>query len=591
MTASVAPTSADGPESSGPPFEPALVEEMLRQLDKTLRAHQMYLHNNPTYLRALEMLRGTFPPLWEKIDAIALQVSDTQLTWCGVPVHVSADKASDSVPWNLYKDGVRELTLSPGFEGEELEWLLDIIPRVRRAQDHEDDLLTMLWEQEFTHLTYRYVDVSNEAGLPIDPSAEPGRWPVTPGEVVEAPFHAVEEARAEQEQGGKPGGGAQEELKQSPSGIVRMEDFDSTLYFLDAAEVDYLRRETEREYAMDLRQVVLNALLDIFELQTDPLVRKEITQNLDSLTLHLLAGRQFGNVAYLLREIGVVLERARDLPPEVRSRLAQLPDRLSEPNALSQLLEAMDEAAQLPPQEELSGLFMQLRPTALGTVFAWLGQTQNAKLRPLLEAAADRLAQSNTGELVKLIAAAEGNVALEAVRRAGAMKAAAAVPPLTKVLGEQFRDLRLAAVNALVEIGSPGALQGLEKALDDVDRDVRVAAIRALTAKVYKPALARVTTLVKAKEIREADRTERLAMFELFGTVCGDGGVAYLDELLNGKGGIFSRKEDPELRACAAIALGRINTPRSQGALQKASGEKDVVVRTAVNRALKGGAA
>jgi HEAT repeat protein len=520
-----------------------------------------------------------------------LQVSDTQLTWCGVPVHVSADKASDSVPWNLYKDGVRELTLSPGFEGEELEWLLDIIPRVRRAQDHEDDLLTMLWEQEFTHLTYRYVDVSNEAGLPIDPSAEPGRWPVTPGEVVEAPFHAVEEARAEQEQGGKPGGGAQEELKQSPSGIVRMEDFDSTLYFLDAAEVDYLRRETEREYAMDLRQVVLNALLDIFELQTDPLVRKEITQNLDSLTLHLLAGRQFGNVAYLLREIGVVLERARDLPPEVRSRLAQLPDRLSEPNALSQLLEAMDEAAQLPPQEELSGLFMQLRPTALGTVFAWLGQTQNAKLRPLLEAAADRLAQSNTGELVKLIAAAEGNVALEAVRRAGAMKAAAAVPPLTKVLGEQFRDLRLAAVNALVEIGSPGALQGLEKALDDVDRDVRVAAIRALTAKVYKPALARVTTLVKAKEIREADRTERLAMFELFGTVCGDGGVAYLDELLNGKGGIFSRKEDPELRACAAIALGRINTPRSQGALQKASGEKDVVVRTAVNRALKGGAA
>jgi HEAT repeat protein len=209
----------------------------------------------------------------------------------------------------------------------------------------------------------------------------------------------------------------------------------------------------------------------------------------------------------------------------------------------------------------------------------------------LLEAAADRLAASNTGELVKLIASAEGHVALEAVRRAGAMKAAAAVPPLTKVLGEQFRDLRVAAVAALVEIGTPGALQGLEKALDDVDRDVRVAAIRALTAKSYKPALARVTTLVKAKEIREADRTERLAMFELFGTVCGDGGVTYLDELLNGKGGIFSRKEDPELRACAAIALGRINTPRSQAALQKSMGEKDVVVRTAVNRALKGGTA
>ena len=57
--------------------------------------------------------------------------------------------------------------------------------------------------------------------------------------------------------------------------------------------------------------------------------------------------------------------------------------------------------------------------------------------------------------------------------------------------------------------------------------------------------------------MREADRTERLAMFELYGTLCGDGGVAWLDELLNPKGGLFSKKEDPEVRACAAIALGR----------------------------------
>jgi hypothetical protein len=36
-----------------PPFDAALVSEMLRQLDKTVRAHQLYLHNNPTYLKAL----------------------------------------------------------------------------------------------------------------------------------------------------------------------------------------------------------------------------------------------------------------------------------------------------------------------------------------------------------------------------------------------------------------------------------------------------------------------------------------------------------------------------------------------------------
>ncbi len=591
------PSTEESERREPPPFSPALVEELLRQLDKTVRAHQLYMHNNPTYLKAVDALRTAFVPVWAETDALALSVSDKDFTWSGVSVHSQSERASDSLPWTFYKDGLREITLSPGFEGPELELLLDIIPKVRKAAAGEDDLLTLLWEQEFAHLTYRYVEVSSEAGMPIDPSAEPGRWPVEPGEVVDDPRLAIEEAHralddVRNQEGGKPGGGAAaEEVKQSAGGIVKMEDFDSTLYFLDAEEVAYLRRETEREYATDLRRTVLTGLLDVFELQTDPGVRKEVTANLDSLTLHLLAGRQFSNVAFLLREIGTVLERAKDLAPEHRERLASLPDRLSDPGALSQLLQAMDEAETLPPRADLEELFGQLRASALGTVFGWLGSTQNSKLRLLLEGAAERLAQSNTGELVKLISSAEGSVAMEAVRRAGGLKTAAAVPALGKVLSEPYRELRIAAVTALVEIGTPGAMQALEKALEDVDRDVRVAAIKALAQKAYKPALSKVTALVKANQIREADRTERLAMFELYGALCGDGGVSWLDDLLNPKGGLFSKKEDPELRACAAIALGKIGTPKSQQALQKAMAEKDVIVRNAVNRALKGGGA
>jgi hypothetical protein len=37
------------------------------------------------------------------------------------------------------------------------------------------------------------------------------------------------------------------------------------------------------------------------------------------------------------------------------------------------------------------------------------------------------------------------------------------------------------------------------------------------------------------------------------------------------------------------MALGRIGSPAAQAALQKAANEKDVVVRNAVSRALRGG--
>ncbi|MHB1312117.1 MAG: HEAT repeat domain-containing protein [Gemmatimonadaceae bacterium] len=583
MSVTTEPVPDQHPEHLGPPFSPVVVEEMLRQLDKTIRAHLLYQgnHNNPTYARSLDLLRATFGPIWAQTDILALSVSEVALTWFGVPVLSEPTKASDSLPWMLFKDGLRELALRPGFEESELNAFLSIIPKVRRAQPNEDDLLTLLWESEFTTLQYRYVDVSSE-GTELETSAHPGQWPVGNGEPPADPYEVVEGARRAAE-------GSPEEQKRE--GIVRMEDFDSTLYFLDEKEVEFLRLETAREYSADLRRGVLDSLLDIFEFQLDPLVRAEVLSNLEALMLHLLSAGQFGNVAYLLRETALTLERAREVQPETKARLGSLAARLSEPAALHQLLEAMDIAPTLPSPAELNELFAQLHASALSTVFAWLSRTQNHDLRPILEGAATRIAESATGELVKLIADPSSDVALEAIRRTGAMRTAAGVPALALALAQGDRDRRLAALSALSDIGSAGALQAMERALQDVDRDLRVGAARALMTRQYRPALAKVEAAVKGKELREADRTERLAFFELYGALCGDAGVPFLDGILNAKAGLFARKEDPEVRACAAVALGRVGTAAARESLQRADGDKEVIVRNAVSRALRGGAA
>ncbi len=568
-----------------PPFPPAVIEDMLKVLDKAVRAHQLYMHNNPTYLKALENARHAFEPIWEQTSDLVFQVTDTQFKWSGVVVYAHPEKGGDSLPWLLFKDGLRELALFPGFEDEELERFLAIIPRVRRAQPHEDDLLTILWEQDFACLRYRYVEV-NDPAAPLDPAAEPGRWPALQGREYESPSEAIEEARQEQ-------GGAAEEAPARASGMVRMEDFDSTLYFLDPNEIEYLRQETDREYKLDLRRLVVSALLDIFELQVDPLVREECAADLEALVLHMLTAGQFTTVAFLLRELEGTMQRARELRPQDRERLGKLPDRLSHPDALGQMLQALEEASTLPPKDELSQLFAQLKPHALAGLLEAIDRTQNAGLRPLLEASAERLAQSNTSELVRLVKDAKPAVAREAIRRAGAMRTAAAVPSLAEVLKSSAaeRPMRAAVVTALTDIGTPGALAVLEFALDDPERDIRLSAMRALAARVYRPALARVETLVKGKAAREADRTERIALFELYGLISGDAGVPVLDGILNAKGGLFGRKEDPELRACAAIGLGKVNTAAARTSLERSAGEKDLIVRNAVSRALRGGSA
>lgn len=566
MTSSIAPNPSQEPARREPPFPPAVVEEMLKLLGKAVRAHQLYLPNNPTYVRAIELLQASFVALWEYTDEVAFSIGETAFRWEGRPVLEETEKSSDSLPWLFYKDGIRELRLLKDFEQEEVIRLLGIIQRVRKASPDEDDLLTMLWEQDFLNLRYRYVDLAAESAPPVGTIAT--ERPST----VDPRVETIEE----------------EVQGSARAGVVNIDDFDTTLYFLEEREIEYLRGEVAKEYASDLRGNVVAMLLDVFELQSDRPVREEIATILESFILHLLSAGQFRSVAYLLRESGQAAQRARDLDPAQRARLGQLADRLSQADSLAQLLQSLDEASELPPQEDLNELFDQLRGSALGIVLAWLGKTQNVQLRTQLEVAAARLASTNTAELVRLIGVSERDVSIEAIRRAGALRSAAAVSPLARVLSEPDVGARLAAVLALGEIGSAGAMQVLERAVEDSDRDVRVATARALGSRVHRAALPRLEAAVKSKTLRDADLTEKMAIFEAYGSLCGDGGVSLLDTILNGKG-FLGRREDPEIRACAAMALGRIGGERAADVLRRAGAEKEVLVRNAVNRALRGG--
>ena len=131
------------------------------------------------------------------------------------------------------------------------------------------------------------------------------------------------------------------------------------------------------------------------------------------------------------------------------------------------------------------------------------------------------MASSNSAEMMKLIGSPDPSVAIEAMRRAGELKTAAAVGPLAKVLKQPNVLLRQTAAQTLSEIGSPGALRLLETALNDDDRDVRISAVRALGIRGHRAALPRVEAVVRGKTVKGADLTEKMAYFEAYGTLCG----------------------------------------------------------------------
>ncbi len=566
MTTSVPQNTARG-RLDEPSFPVNYVSELLKAFVKAVRAHQLYLPNNPMHARSLEAVKETFAVIWKHTDELVLQIVEAQLQWEGRVVLDEGEKTSDNLAWLLYKDGIRELTLLRGFENEDLPTFFGLLQRARKATDEDDDLLTLLWEREFATLQYRYVDLTVEGG--------PG---VESMERAERKEKILSPAQAEAG------------LESTTSSIAKLDDFDSTLYFLDDREVEYLQGEIKREFSTDLRPAVIASLLDTFENQKDPTVREEICGLLDYFLVILLSTAQYRNAAYLLREASLTAARATDILEPQKQRLTQLGELMSDPKPLGQLLQALEDTPLRAPQLELDELFGILQPRALETILSWIGRNSNPQLKMLLEVAATRLAGTNSAELIRLIGSDEEAVALEAIRRAADLKSPAAVPALGKLLTVGEAHVRVAAVSALTEIGSPGAMQMLERALIDEDREVRIAAVRAIGGRNARAALPRVEAAIKGRDLRDSNLSEKMAFFEAYGLMCGDGGVPLLDGILHAKG-FMGKRDDSELRACAAMALGKVNTPKALESLNRAVGEKDVIVRNAVSRAIRGTAA
>jgi hypothetical protein len=547
------------------------VEEALRAFAKALRAVQLYLPNNPTRAQSIEQARQAFVRVWSLVSSLEIHVREASFLVADRVVYQDVDRGTESLPWLLYRDGVRSLTFSPGFETADLGALLGVLHKARTATTDDDDLITILWVTDLAHVAYRYVEsaggndyVLTSGELLGIATAQPGALPLTTPPAETPP----------------PGGGA--------PGLVRTEDFDSTLYFLDPREAAYLQDELKREYTEDQRRTVLASLFDIIEVQDSADAQREALGVLDQLVLEFLTLGEYELVAYTLREAAVTAKHER-VVSEVQQGLQQLPARLSEPIVVAQLLHALDESARVPVASLLEMLFAELRPSALEPLVSWLGASVSSPARAAIERASLRLAGANTAELARLLESPHESVVRGALRLVGQLASPAAVPGLARLLRGPDVKVRAEAVTALSEIGSPSAMQSLERALDDADREVRVAVYRAIGARKHTGALPRLQDAIRRKEIRAADLGEKMALFEAFGGMCGDAGVPELDGILNARG-LLGAKESPEMRACAARALGLVATRAALAALQKSADTKDVVVRSAVARAMRGGA-
>ena len=546
------------------------VTELITSLVKALRAYHMYLPNNPIYQRASDNLRIAFQPIWVVLDELALTVAETDFVWEEQVVYHQLNK-TESIAWGLFKDGMRSLTIRAGAEVEELPRFLETINRARfLPADAGDDLLTLLWEQEFELIQYHFIEFYGDTGGGLP--EQTGTY--TAGAATDQ--QAARERRA----------AVAEEAPPRPKGVVDLEEFDSTLYFLDEREINQVAEAVEAEYTRDVRASALSVLFDLFELQREPPIRAEILGVLEGLFPNFLNARDFRTAATVLRESRLLAQRAQGLEAGHVAKLDGFVGKLSEPAIVSQLIQSIDEAPALAGEATVAEVLRELRASALEPILTWIPSLGSPPLKQLLEEVAGRLAETHPTELLRVLRSPDSEALAPVVALCGRLQLTQTVPGLGETIAHRDPAVRLASVQALAQLGTPAALGFVEKALEDEDRAVRLAAVRVVGGRGYKGAQRRVEGIVLGKSVRAMDLTEKMAFFEAYGAIAGAAGLKPLSAMLLPKG-LLRMKEGSETRACAAIAIGKIRTPEAREVLQRAAEDKDLVVRNAVSRALR----
>lgn len=535
----------------------AEVQEVLRGVGKALRTYLLYEGSGPALERFMESLQHRLAAFWARAGHFTVQVEEHEILFEGATVYHAGEDRSEDLAFLLYKDGVRELSFWAGFETAELAVLVEILARVHRVRSDEEDLLTLLWDHDWLHFRYRYVEPLNE-GVQVPASSDRRPAPVRP---------------------------VQEEEREDLVSTVSREDFREALYFLDEDELRRLEAELRREMHRDTWTDVLNCLLD--RLGDGEAERQEqVIGILSDLLPTLLAARRLETAAYVLGELVGVATGGAKLGPAALRTLRGLFDQLGRPETVGELVRIVEEAGEGVSESALGTLFSYFPPEALAPLLR-AGETVSAPAaKRAVLSAAERLGGQAQEHLVKLASAEDAAVAAGAARLLGRLRVTGAGPEVARLLKRPETALRVVAVEALQEMRSPAAAGALEAALEDADREVRVAAARALGALRYVPARQTLEAAIDSKRLRESDLTERIAFFEAYGELAGEGGVAMLDRLLNGKNWL-GRRETGEMRACAALGLGRIRHPAAERSLAAAAADTDPVVRSAVGRALR----
>jgi HEAT repeat protein len=505
-----------------------------------------------------------------------LQVGEHDLIFKGKILYQNRD-VKTSLAFSLYKDGLREIRFTKGLEEWEVQGIIDILKLSENINTLEDDVVTLMWEKDFVHVSYLATDdFLEETPVIVPEDVDQFRKNL----VFKPLAHHVEVDFADESS--EEGADLNEILSkvvEEPPPFVS----DRSVYFLTSEEVEGLRRDVESEIDPTFVFQVTDIFFEILALEKEREPYQDAVNILLKVLDAFLTLGEFTKATDLLKRVYIILKtyELQDWQIESIQRIIVEAGEEVRIERIGKVVER--EEVRL---EDVSAYLLLLQKNSIKPLIKLLGELKNSKARRIF---CDTLAEigKNAIELfTPFVDDRRWYLVRNIIYILGRVGKEQSLPYIQKAFNHEDIRVRREAIQALGLIGGLKANGLLVRALTDTDVRIRCMAAVNLGKGGKKAGLIPLLEVVQSKDFFKSEPAEIKAFFNAIGMAGSNEAVPVLQQLLERKSW-FGRGKTDEIRLGAASAMAMIGTPEAKAILEEGKNSKDEAIRDACMQALR----
>lgn len=553
-----------------------LARDLTSAFIKAIKAFRFYPPDNPTLKGFLDQLLNKFKFFLNKYQSFVLKVGEYSLSFKGKVLYENRD-VKTSIAFQIYKDGLREIRFIKGLEEWEVQGVIDIFKQSESINQLEDDIVTLMWERDFVHISFIATDEFLEETPVIIPD---GVDQFRKNLVFKPIAHQVEvDLLEESSEGGVDLDILLSKVIEEPLPFVT----DRRVYFLTPDEVEGLRKDVEAEADPVFVFNIMDILFEILALEKEQEPYQDAVSTLIKVLDAFLTLGDFTKAADLLQRVYIIL-KTHDLEDWQIEAIRKIIVEAGEEVRIDRIGRVLDrEEGRL---EDVNAYLSLLQKNSIKPLIKLLGELKNSKTRRVFCDALSEIGKNAIEVFTPFMDDRRWYLVRNILYILGRIGKEQSLPYIQKALNHEDFRVKREAIQALGLIGGQKAIGILVRALTEDDVRIRCLAAINLGKGGKKAGLVPLLEVVQSKDFYKKEPAEIKAFFNAIGMVGSNEAIPVLQTLLERRGW-FSRGKTDEVRMGAAEAMGMIGTPEAKAVLEAGKNSKDESIRDACTHALR----